>query len=428
MKKIATILAIMLLCVAATITGQQDPYHEINIPKLMPPSPNVASLALFEDYPVSHYTGVPDISVPIYEIKIGDFVMPISLSYHGSGIRVSQDASWVGLGWALNVGGSITRNVRCLDDFAKGGYGSIGLLTEGFYYVNHSGNNFYYYLIPIEGPMKLIKDPEPDIFCFTLPNASGKFIFDRSHNPVEVNYGYKKLNTGVYYPVKRVEYEYDKLFLFLVNAFYVNQNSRYLTTAHHGCWHNDSYPIFYNYRFDWVRKTSEKTITAKSDGQTVLNESNGIVQTHEYQYNSLTYEAYDSHGNPLSALKDGIERTVWVWSYNYQYPIAEIVGGDYTYSQIETAIKSTFSVSSIEALAAQTVPTYESRLKSGNLQAALPNAFVTTYTYKPLVGIQTVTDSKKVTVTYNYDDFGRLLSVVDKYGRTVEGFGYHYRN
>lgn len=36
------------------------------------PSPNVAALGLYGEIPVSKFTGMPDISVPIYEVPVGD--------------------------------------------------------------------------------------------------------------------------------------------------------------------------------------------------------------------------------------------------------------------------------------------------------------------------------------------------------------------
>lgn len=70
------------------------------------PTPNAASLGKYGDIPVSHHTGVTNISIPIYTIQEGDINLPISLDYHSSGIKVDEVASWIGLGWSLNVGGN----------------------------------------------------------------------------------------------------------------------------------------------------------------------------------------------------------------------------------------------------------------------------------------------------------------------------------
>lgn len=152
----------------------------------MPMSPNASSLAIYADYPVSHYTGIPNISVPLYEIDVDGFKLPIKLNYHASGIKVSQEASWVGLGWSLDIGGAISRSVRGEDDFleyynpylTKGYYedGDISNLDDPRFYDNVVDNN-------IVTRRKKI-DTEPDIFYYSFPGSSGKFIIDKSQGAV----------------------------------------------------------------------------------------------------------------------------------------------------------------------------------------------------------------------------------------------------
>ncbi|MEE4256142.1 MAG: hypothetical protein V2I47_03810 [Bacteroidales bacterium] len=69
---------------------------------------------------IDYSTGTAHISLPLGTYETGGYALPISLDYTASGIKVAQTASWVGLGWNLNAGGCITREVRNLpDDFNK---------------------------------------------------------------------------------------------------------------------------------------------------------------------------------------------------------------------------------------------------------------------------------------------------------------------
>jgi YD repeat-containing protein len=52
---------------------------------------------------------------------------------------------------------------------------------------------------------------------------------------------------------------------------------------------------------------------------------------------------------------------------------------------------------------------------------------ITTYTYKPLVGVTSSTDPRGYTITYNYDTFGRLINVKDADGNLMSENEYHYR-
>src|SRR6185312_10301009 len=67
-------------------------------------TPEVAAFNKNFETPVSLYTGVPNISIPIYTIHIRDADVPITLDYHAGGIRADEEATWVGLGWSLNYG------------------------------------------------------------------------------------------------------------------------------------------------------------------------------------------------------------------------------------------------------------------------------------------------------------------------------------
>jgi YD repeat-containing protein len=159
-------------------------------------SPNAAAFAQYADIPVSHYTGVPEISIPLYDIVIDDFTLPISLSYHSSGIKVAQEATWVGLGWSLNVGSSISRVVKHIDDFMEAGELQENHLYYAGYYkapdITYDTRNQYdsfsgIYTTEGKELARLRYDPEPDIFYYTLLGMSGKFLIDKSRGAVLFN-------------------------------------------------------------------------------------------------------------------------------------------------------------------------------------------------------------------------------------------------
>jgi len=215
----------MFACIAwSSVSAQQDGSDAAilpikQLPKIGNPSPNAASLGTYANYPVGNFTGAPEISVPIYEIDEGGFKLPISLSYNASGIKVNDIASWVGLGWSLNAGGVITRNVIGAPDDVKNWttIGGINLYPTqpptspsygnfGFLYANYNGTvseaNARAQLNPggftighffnsqannIAWQFKLLRfyqiDAEPDIFNFNFNGHAGKFIFNQGTNP-----------------------------------------------------------------------------------------------------------------------------------------------------------------------------------------------------------------------------------------------------
>lgn len=95
---LATILLLLVAMVTMgqTMTGT-PPYDPVQ-------TPTVASFMKNIDHPVGLYHGNPEISHTLYTLKDGDITLPITLNYNASGIKVSEEASWVGLGWNLNMG------------------------------------------------------------------------------------------------------------------------------------------------------------------------------------------------------------------------------------------------------------------------------------------------------------------------------------
>ncbi|OCA80186.1 hypothetical protein BBH99_16485 [Chryseobacterium contaminans] len=83
---------------------------------IYPYAPETSSLLKYRETPVSNYTGVPDISIPIYTVKSGSVEVPITLNYHSGGILVSEIATSVGLGWSINTISPITRKINGYTD------------------------------------------------------------------------------------------------------------------------------------------------------------------------------------------------------------------------------------------------------------------------------------------------------------------------
>jgi hypothetical protein len=103
-----SILFILILIIKQVVLAQAPASPFSNITTA---SPNAASLGKYGDYPVGYNTGVPQISIPIYTVKEGTLSLPVSISYHASGLKVMEAASSIGMGWSLNAGGVITRTV-----------------------------------------------------------------------------------------------------------------------------------------------------------------------------------------------------------------------------------------------------------------------------------------------------------------------------
>lgn len=105
MKKYTTIILYFFIS-DFLIFSQSDPSS-----KFLKPSVEAQSLQGINGASAELFTGKVNINIPLYTLKQYDIEVPISLTYQGGGIKVTDEGNQVGLGWTLNVGGVISRNV-----------------------------------------------------------------------------------------------------------------------------------------------------------------------------------------------------------------------------------------------------------------------------------------------------------------------------
>ncbi len=174
-----------LFCSVGSLTAQSnsETLQQKNVQVL---SPNVASIGKYLDIPVSNHTGVPKINVPIYTIEAGPLKVPISIEYHASGLKVMEQASWVGAGWSLMAGGLVTRTIRGNADEKL--HPPPSLTPNATSYFNNNG--YYDYQFNTQGDLDYLnftngyKDGEPDLFFFNFNGYTGKFYFRADGTPV----------------------------------------------------------------------------------------------------------------------------------------------------------------------------------------------------------------------------------------------------
>ena len=168
------------------------------LPTVIPPSPDASAMTKHVDIPTNNYTGIPNISIPIHTIKTRELSVPISLSYHASGVKVDDIPAWVGMNWSLNYGGIINRTIKGKADESNGGYLTYSVFEIEKDYDNNNplilpltddycelGNWTFPYADEVSEMTTSINriaanmiDGQPDVFSFSFNGYSGKFYFD----------------------------------------------------------------------------------------------------------------------------------------------------------------------------------------------------------------------------------------------------------
>jgi len=139
----------------------------------------------------------------------------------------------------------------------------------------------------------------------------------------------------------------------------------------------------------------------------------------------VLYNKYDSSSNILELQQENGTKISYIWGYHKTQPVAKLenMAYDDIPANLITAIQN--ETNSLTATETTILNALNALRTSTN--ANLQNAMITTYTYKPLVGIKTVTDPKGYTMTYHYDVFNRLEKVTDMQNNILSENQYHYR-
>src|SRR5258708_17591897 len=152
---------------------------------------SIISLALAgqagaQNFGADPLTGRAIVNVPLGGISAMDISVGVSLSHHGGALQVDEGPGNAGMGWNVNIGGGIYREVRGLPD-------ELNTATQKGWLYNNNGSNIQGFNPSADDNLSVCtdetsdwtfvnsfgatNDSEPDIYYFHAPGISGKFIY-----------------------------------------------------------------------------------------------------------------------------------------------------------------------------------------------------------------------------------------------------------
>jgi YD repeat-containing protein len=138
---------------------------------------------------VDLYSGGLNVTIPFGSITTGGLDLSIAVFYKGTGSKIEDYASSVGLGWNMGVAGYVSRIVRGLPDESADGYAGA----------NHRGDNIASYNFNVIDKGYLDEwDNEPDLFFVSLPSGSFYFVLKPDGSPLILNNSNFKFKTNPY--------------------------------------------------------------------------------------------------------------------------------------------------------------------------------------------------------------------------------------
>ena len=166
-------------------------------------SPNAAELGKYGRVPVNYFNGLPNITIPLTEIRAKSYTLPIYLTYHASGNKPDQHPGWVGQGWTLHAGGCINRIIRGIkDEMTQEEFDANNLQSyENPGYLYHidatQSTNWTHDLLHQKGLLITQEDYSPDEYQINIDDIHASFylsgngtvgIVSRSDVDFEVSY------------------------------------------------------------------------------------------------------------------------------------------------------------------------------------------------------------------------------------------------
>lgn len=158
--------------------------------EILPPPPDATAIARYSGVEVSMSSGAVNKTIALRAFTYRSLSVPVTLSYVSNGIKVNELPSRVGMGWAFQAGGSISRVVYGFDDFFK-----TRFVPSADYLPDTDNPQLTSYCeLFSQGNY----DSQPDVFSFNFNGYSGKFVFDHQGNIIQMPVSNLKIAFNTY--------------------------------------------------------------------------------------------------------------------------------------------------------------------------------------------------------------------------------------
>ena len=357
-------------------TSENDGWHAL-MPEFPYQSPEAAAFQRYGEYAMNEYNGTPVITIPLHTITERDVNIPLTLSYDASGIRVSQEASWVGLGWNMMVGGSISYVTSgCRDKITRSGSWSnylnlywtspdyrifnswpaenpssandvllditCGTGERDFYSANIMGESFLFFWNPFTKEMDVIGNLSHKYTVTSSPTVTD----DRF--PASINSFTVRDNIGNIYYFGSSERTHDHTSTFVAawNLTYIETASGEIVNFDYGkeCSYTYLPSLAESYTFASANETNSEVIgygnTSMGFGHQVSfghnNVSKRYVHTITSRHSTVNFSTEDRTDLPGSKRLRSIEVADVVtgqilrrFTFDYEYSQSSTIGGDW---------------------------------------------------------------------------------------------------
>lgn len=265
----------------------------------------------------------------------------------------------------------------------------------------------------------------PSLLLVDLPNPKGsKRVITRTTQTYDMaNYKIKRreqhVTEGNTTDIYLTEYQYPTSY---TSSLYTNKEISAITKMAFRLNNIDEQLGMVYYKNGVLLQGRLNKYKEYAENQILISEIQTVKDTDPVQ-KRITFHDYDNYANPLEiSQSNGGSRTAYLWGYNHTYPVAKIENSSYANALAASGIN-------MAVLNSPGSTTGQKRSELHKLYTpTLHKSFVSTYLYKPLVGMTSTTDPRQYRMTYEYDEFNRLQRVRDADGNILSENRYHYKD
>lgn len=184
-------LALLLLTMATTAANAQTNETVASEPFSYVPTPQTKAFMRYGNNAVNMNTGTVTLNIPVYTYTDNDFEIPVSVTYLSQGLMPGNQTGILGLGWFLNCGGTVSREIVGVPDDCVASNNINGFLNGASFSENDVINiNKKYIDTETLGSYAINgRETTSDVYHFSFNGYSGTFHFDSYKQPHVYNTG-----------------------------------------------------------------------------------------------------------------------------------------------------------------------------------------------------------------------------------------------
>lgn len=193
-----------------SLRSTQPPF--ISLAPTISPSPQAETFKRVGEFSVNNASGIPDISIPLFDINHYGYNIPLTLRYLATPLKPGYNHDVTGHGWSFTFGSCISRTIYSVPDENFNFRLSTDKMQDFYQYVpNGINNQIKDYNFQFDRFFAKLPDGNTFSFCICNDQYNGLryVVSDSRYKNIQCNYSTGNISGFILYDVNGVKYTFD---------------------------------------------------------------------------------------------------------------------------------------------------------------------------------------------------------------------------